>query len=91
MKFKILIIAVVALITFGTIGQTTINHPNNIQAKTNSAVFPKKMRGTWYHYDNDTKQVEKYVYTKKKRISYADYKKVVNYLHAKPKNDPTYP
>lgn len=86
MKLKKIWIALIAIISLGVFASNT----SDVSAKSNTAIYPKNMRGTWYHYDKYTKKMEKSVYTKNKSFFYTDGKKLVGYLHNKPKSTPRY-
>ncbi|BDR60026.1 hypothetical protein [Lactobacillus xylocopicola] len=88
MKVKRNLLALVALISLSTIGSLSVTSVNPVQAKSARAVFPKKMRGTWYQFDKDANRIKKWTITKNKEIFYNKGKKSYLYLHAKPKYIP---
>ena len=51
MKSKKIWIAILAIISFITVGSSAIvNSVEPVKAETRMSTFPKKMRGTWYQY-----------------------------------------
>lgn len=82
MKLKKTFIAFIALLSLGTFFSAANSSINVVQAKTNSAVFPKRMRGTWYLYSN--KKFSKMTFTKNKEIHYHNGGKNIRYLQKKP-------
>ena len=92
MKSKKIWIAILAIISFITVGSSAIvNSVEPVKAETRMSMFPKKMRGTWYQYNKKTHRIDKNVITAKKWVSYSDGKKGTEYLHVYPKNAPAYP
>ncbi|RHW49010.1 hypothetical protein [Lactobacillus bombicola] len=81
MKIKKYIIAIVLIATMGVSTACTINNAKIVDAKINTAVFPKKIRGTWYSGNGN-----KTVITPKKYISYDGGHKYVSYLHVRHNN-----
>lgn len=88
MRFKQVLIELVALISLGSIGIVASSKTNIVQAKHIAAVYPKRMRGTWYNYDKYDKKVQKVIYTKNKSITYYEGRKYISHLHHKPKSTP---
>lgn len=84
MKIKKILIVITAMISLAAIGSTTTTAVQAKEKKVNVKVFPKKARGTWYHYDY-TGQLVKDTLTRKKWISYYNGKRSVSYLHVQPK------
>lgn len=84
MKIKKFIIAIALIVTVGVSTACTINQINIVDAKTNIAVFPKKMRGKWYSYSNYSNKVNKQIITKKRFKANEAGDKYTRYLHVNP-------
>lgn len=93
MRVNHLLGALLVATTIG-IGGTTLNAPTTAQAKAKSslATFPKNMRGTWYHYEENNGYYYKSMkFTTKKLVlrNYFDYadifttKRTLKYIKAK--------
>ncbi|MBA1393841.1 hypothetical protein EQ500_08185 [Lactobacillus sp. XV13L] len=82
MKLKKCLITLAALVTVGAAGTAAAAPARAAQAKADTAVFPKKMHGTWYYYDTDMKKVNKTIFTKTTRTIFDEKgKKFVAPLH----------